>query len=751
MATAMLPEAPAAGPKKPSGLNVRVVGSAVRRRPLAFVTLLLATAGTAAGVYTFLPVSKVTAAVQFQIASQTPTIVGTGAGGGDFLSYKITQASLIKNPTTLSTAAGDPKVRGLAAVRTAEPDPVAWLDRTLKVDIKSGELMRVTLDGDNGDELMAVLDALAANYLKTVRDQASGGQGTKLETLEKALKEYTKEIEDHRTRLNTMQMTLPGHGDKLNYEQWVIMYGQQVKEAVGELARLTNDKAVHQAELDALRRSLEAPRKAAPKADPKADAKGEPKGEPDPKPDADPRAAYVLAKVEQLLAQDRGLADKVQKLAQAQKQLEDDKGSYQPISPKISESAQRVAAAQAGLDEYKARRRTELMPQAEAEYEGWAKRAIAVAERKVEEDKLLIDLANRRIEELRAAGRADALQRADREKLEAQIAGKEAMAQATRKDIEGLRLNMQAPPRVSQLGPAVVLPAIEGNRRMKFAALAAFGLFVLGFGGLVGWEAKTRRVTHTDEATTDLGLRLLGTVPPIGGPGSAGAPPAALAEAIDTARTMLLHGTPAGGTMRTVLVTSGVAGEGKTSLAGHLAISLARAGYRTCLVDGDLQSPAAHRLFDVPVGPGLCELLRGQNPLEEVARPTPVPGLSILPAGRWDTTARQCLVGTRWRELKAELEERFQFVVVDSAPLLFISDTLLLAREADGVVLSVLIGVSQVGNVAETAGRLQAVGANLTGAVVNGVWHKAHRAGYPYRSADPVTAPAVAEPGREGW
>jgi polysaccharide biosynthesis transport protein len=203
-----------------------------------------------------------------------------------------------------------------------------------------------------------------------------------------------------------------------------------------------------------------------------------------------------------------------------------------------------------------------------------------------------------------------------------------------------------------------------------------------------------------------------------------------LVESIDTTRTMLLHATPAGTGLRTLLVTSAVAREGKTSLSGHLAISLTRAGFSTLLIDGDLKSPSVHRLFGLSVGPGLCEVLRDEVDVASAVRPSPLPGLSVLTAGAWDPAARQALVGDRWRQIKQGLESRYDFLVIDTAPLLLVSDTLLLAREADGVLLSVLLGVSQVAHVAESANRLQAIGANLSGAVVNGVWHQAYRPGY---------------------
>jgi Mrp family chromosome partitioning ATPase len=115
-------------------------------------------------------------------------------------------------------------------------------------------------------------------------------------------------------------------------------------------------------------------------------------------------------------------------------------------------------------------------------------------------------------------------------------------------------------------------------------------------------------------------------------------------------------------------------------------------------------------------------------------RSAPIPGLSILPAGNWTQATHQMLVGSRWRHLKRELKEQFDFVVIDTSPLLLVSDTMLLAREADGVVLSVLLGVSQIARVAETVNRLNAVGARLSGVVVNNVRSAAAQHADAYRA-----------------
>jgi succinoglycan biosynthesis transport protein ExoP len=171
-----------------------------------------------------------------------------------------------------------------------------------------------------------------------------------------------------------------------------------------------------------------------------------------------------------------------------------------------------------------------------------------------------------------------------------------------------------------------------------------------------------------------------------------------------------------------VLVTSAVAGEGKTTLASSLALSLARAGRRTLLVDGDLRRPAAHQLFEQTLQPGFSEVLLGEVELPDAVRPTTThANLWLLPAGQWDRTVLQELARQRSESLFARLRQQFDFVVVDSHPVLSATDALLVGQHVDAAILSVLRRVSRTPEVYEASQRLATLGIHIFGAVVHGL------------------------------
>jgi capsular exopolysaccharide synthesis family protein len=195
---------------------------------------------------------------------------------------------------------------------------------------------------------------------------------------------------------------------------------------------------------------------------------------------------------------------------------------------------------------------------------------------------------------------------------------------------------------------------------------------------------------------------------------------ALMAERIDGTRTALIHST-ANQPPRVVMVTSADPHEGKTTTSSQLAASLARAGRRTLLIDADIRNPGLHRVFDMPLEPGLSELLRGDAERDAVVHPTRTANLWLLPAGRCDLRSVQSLSTSYLGTSIAALCVQFDYVVIDSGPVLKVADSLLVGQHVDTAILSVLKDSSKVPNVYEACERLRSVGINVMGAVINGV------------------------------
>jgi succinoglycan biosynthesis transport protein ExoP len=184
------------------------------------------------------------------------------------------------------------------------------------------------------------------------------------------------------------------------------------------------------------------------------------------------------------------------------------------------------------------------------------------------------------------------------------------------------------------------------------------------------------------------------------------------------------------------MVTSAVKGEGKTSLACHLAMSMAHAGRKTLLIDGDLRRPAVHDLFGLGQAPGLSDLLRGDAAAPaEVTQRGSLADLDVMPAGRCDAAALRSLALGGFADVVTQVRGDYDFVVVDSAPVLAVSDSLLIGQCVDGVVVSVLRDVSRLPELADALDRLAGLGIRTMGAIVNGVQSPGYSSAEYYRNS----------------
>jgi len=193
-----------------------------------------------------------------------------------------------------------------------------------------------------------------------------------------------------------------------------------------------------------------------------------------------------------------------------------------------------------------------------------------------------------------------------------------------------------------------------------------------------------------------------------------------VAEAFRSLRTAVLF-TARGAPPKVVVVTSAVAAEGKTVGSLNLATALAEAGSRVLLLEADLRHPRCHRTLGVDAARGLASVLAGQEELESVIHSLEAPRLSFIPAGAVPPNPAELVSSARMREIVASLRSRYDFVIIDTPPVLPVTDAVVLAREADAVVLVVRGHGTPSGLVREARDRLLMTGAPLLGVVVNDV------------------------------
>ena len=186
------------------------------------------------------------------------------------------------------------------------------------------------------------------------------------------------------------------------------------------------------------------------------------------------------------------------------------------------------------------------------------------------------------------------------------------------------------------------------------------------------------------------------------------------------------------GRLRSIMLTSAGPGEGKSTIAAHLAIANADRGKKTLLIDGDLRRPSIHAKFGLTPREGLSNVLTGELPWQDVVVPVEGrPNLRILPAGPGSHRAAD-LMGPRLATLLDEFAKEYDLAILDSPPLLGFAECLQMATAADGVLIISQAGETRRKAVAEVISVLNRVRANIVGVVLNQVSQNTSADGYSY-------------------
>jgi capsular exopolysaccharide synthesis family protein len=697
--TELAPEPPdvAAPPSLATTPDARALWKALQRRWLRALTLGLLAAGIAAGTAYSLVPPKYTAEALLHIAADKPRMLDskiTGVSGTEYTLYQKTQAGLIKSRFVVVAALRQPGIAELSLLSSLA-DPVAWLIEELKVEYQEGsEILRIALSGGEPVELAKIVNAVKDAYLKEivyVEREKRKEQQDKLEQIKNA-SERLQRIK--RAELQQLVQTLGTNDPKnLTFKQKVVL--EKYAELQKEHMRVQTDLRKATVRLSALQAKLK-----------NLGDGGISETDLEEALDRDPDVRHYAARVEKAQAQVRYLQGIV----------------VRPDEPSLVRAKESLKAAEENLHQRRARLRKELLESARRRFRAEVDSTVAEVEGEVarltEEERAIRAQVEAQAKEADKMGPSSV----DLEILQGVIAQDSKVLETVTDQLARLQIEAQAGARVNLLQAAEPPRKPDVKKQLAVTGVAGFGALGLVVFGVAFVEFRSRRIGGADEITQGLRMPVMGALPVLRRGRTKGKAPsgvARLGESVDSIRTMLLRAAAREPT-QVLLISSATNREGKTTLASQLAASLARAGRRTVLVDFDLRHPALHQLFEQPLEPGVCNILADEIDAASVVKRTPVGNLWMIAAGRWDEQVPQLLAQDGVKQLFDVLRNEFDFVILDSFPILAAVDSLMIAQHVDGVILSVLNEVSRADNVYTAYRKLVAFGVRVLGTVVSG-------------------------------
>ena len=703
------PVMPGGQPEKAWPTLTELVNALKRRLVLATFLGALVGVAAASAVWLALPSGK------HKVVSLVHVKSATGLRGQDtvnnFDDFKKTQERLVRTRNVLNMVVADPRVSRLSLISTAD-DPALYLFETVKVSWEAPDLMAISMSGDNWVEMKELVNAVVTAFLDSAKSDEMK-EGTALrKKLELVLRELDEKIAARRAAIERQQR-LSGAG------QDAASNAALIAALSADLNRLNSDIYTEEAAIRTLEIAVLKHRQNLAAVD------------------TMPLDGDLL---EEFTRSDPAVMEKQAAVTAAEKKYAAQGDKYEPSSPVLLRLQADIRKAKEELT----KTLDGLRPQVDKLARAGLKKRV---DTQLKADTDIMDTRTKFVDQLKtiqrtnreqitALNRGGALVKVEDDDLKPLLDQRASLS----KQLVELGVTEKQDTRIQLKEEAIV--SLNQNLRQKvLVALGAFAggtLMVMAAIGFLEW--RSRRVDSVDQVVNELGMRVIGTIPAFPSKQSLKSGDAAqnqnwrfvLNESVNSARTMLLHAAKSQN-MQVLMVTSAMQGEGKTSLASQLATSMATAGLRTLILDCDLRNPSMHKLFDAALTPGCSEILCQEVDVSDAVQPTSVPNLWLIPAGQCSNRVISALAqGHPLETLFNRLRGQFDFIVVDSCPVLPVADTLLVGQHVDGVVLSILQDISQLPKVQITAERLTQLNIPLLGTVVNGIKPDVHAYGYNY-------------------
>lgn len=276
-----------------------------------------------------------------------------------------------------------------------------------------------------------------------------------------------------------------------------------------------------------------------------------------------------------------------------------------------------------------------------------------------------------------------------------------------------------------QVEPAV--PSQQPIRPQTFrnTLLAALAGMLLAISGVIGINLLDDTITNPETVSTQLGLPILATisehVQKDGQPIAQSSPRSPVAEAFRSLRTNVQFSS-VDAPLKRIMITSPTPEDGKTTISTNLAVVLAQSGKRVTLIDADLRKPQIHRMLGLDNILGLSSLfVQPVVHLNGNLQITKTDGLKALSSGDLPPNPSELLGSKKMNEILGEIELQSDVIILDTPPVLSVTDAAVLSSLADGVVLVVKVGKTKLAALAQSVEQLRQVNAKLIGIVLNEV------------------------------
>lgn len=653
---------------------------------------------------------------------------GAGRVGTD--RFEQTQVELIRSSVVLGRVIEQPEIASLPEILTMD-NPASTLSEKLYVGSQNeSDLYNVRFESTNPESAAAIVNTVVTQYVQIQDDEASTRNGRVIELVEAEVRKRDEDLQQLRAEVRSLERAMPEAAASLAADG-----SQNARASLSPVVAWSAQHTTSIAEREVLIATATAYEEAM--------ASGQVSVPP-----------YVI---DEAVEQSPEIEELRRLLAVARLKLGEAKSvSAHPESDRNIQLYERqISSYEDRMKELRLELRPQLALRLQQQFARTEQNRLAAEVARMKADIKVRETVEALLtEKIQQQRQADGVQ-GDGEPVDEQL----AKLQYARVDLERaeqvyqnlleradmLKTESRLPSRVSVLQPAEVPSSpVEVFPLSKMATAGAMGLalpFLLAF----LWEFRVQRVVASKQISHGSVLPLLAEVPRL--PSRPILAKLRSSNHFDSqcgmlqdsvhylCRNLLL--SEKARDLQTLAVTSAVSSEGKTTLASQLAVSLALYSHqRVLLIDADMRCPSIHEVFNVPVSPGLAELLADSGSpgaaLEAIVSNGRSHLVSVLPSGKLEEHPHVILGAGRFETLLDSLRQSYRYIVVDTPPVVAAGEALSLCKSVDGTLLSVMQDRSRQKEVLLAYQRLIAVGANPVGVVLSGVSGRYYSSRYGY-------------------